>query len=353
MGLSLKLPENQSLNAAESEKLVTAIDRYYAATSRLHGSHAAVPIDLVMREDLPEVALFLATTDAAGNPTFKIFREEGLYLSPAEVKALQDNGVKNVYIVKEDIPKFTQYVERLLVEIPTTSPMVDEKKVSLLRDSAVKAMSDIFEKPTPEAIQKGVKVVNGFVYLLMKDPKAYQILLSLSSHDPYTLQHSVGAATNAIILGKRVGVNDEAALIELGIGGLLHDIGKTKVPKDIINKKGPLDESEWAIMKQHSLFGYEILKDNPDVGTRAKLAVLQHHEETNGTGYPVGLSGPQIDLFAKIVTIADIYNALTTDRSYSNARSPFDAFKLIRDKLAHKVDHALFDSLVHIYGGKP
>ncbi len=337
---------------AANEKLIAAIDKYYANTSQIKSSHCAVPIELALSEEVPDVSLFLATTDSKNHPAYKIFREEGLYLSTVEVQALIDNGVKNVYILRSDVPKFTQYVERVLVEMPTTSPMVDQKKVTLLRDSAIGVMTEIFASPTPEAIEKGVKVVNGFVYLLMKDPKAYDILLSLSSHDHYTLQHSVGVATNAIILGKKVGVNDEAALIELGIGGLLHDIGKTKVPTEIINKKGPLDESEWAVMKQHSLFGYEILKDNPNVGMRAKLAVLQHHEETNGTGYPVGLSGPQIDLFAKVTTIADIYNALTTDRSYSTARSPFDAFKLIRDKLSHKIDAELFDSMVKIYGGK-
>jgi putative nucleotidyltransferase with HDIG domain len=186
----------------------------------------------------------------------------------------------------------------------------------------------------------------------MTDPKAYRILLTLSSHDPYTLQHSVGVATNAIILAKKIGINDEVSLIEVGVGGLLHDIGKTKIAREIINKKGPLEKEEWAEMKKHSLYGYEILKENPDVGTRAKLAVLQHHEDTNGTGYPMGLSQEQIDVFAKIVTLCDVYNAITTDRSYSKARSPFDAFQLIKDKLNHKVDSKLFEAMVKIYGEK-
>ncbi len=167
------------------------------------------------------------------------------------------------------------------------------------------------------------------------------------------MQHSVGVATNAIILAKKLGVSDEKELIEVGVGGLLHDIGKTKVPAAIINKKGPLDESEWAIMKQHSLFGYEILKDNPSIGMHAKLAVLQHHEDSNGTGYPMGLSTKQVDFHAKIVTIADIYNAITTDRTYSKAKPPFEAFALIKSKMSHKVDMKLFESLVLIYGGKP
>ncbi|MEW6055976.1 MAG: HD-GYP domain-containing protein [Bdellovibrionota bacterium] len=342
-----------SEESEESKRLAAAIDRFYANATNLNLTHIPVALDLIILHKLPDVALYLATTDSENKPTFKVFRSRGLYLSQVELDNLSRNGIQNVYLQRSEVPIFTQYVEELLTELRTSSPMVDDQKVNLLRKSAITVMSDIFEKPTPENIQRGVKVVSNFVYVLMRDPKAYQMLLSLSSHDHYTLQHSVGVATNAIILAKKFGINDEASLIEVGIGGLLHDIGKTKVPAEIINKKGPLDESEWAQMKKHSLFGYEILKDNPNVGMRAKLAVLQHHEDSNGSGYPMGLSSNQVDLFAKIVTLADIYNAITTDRSYSKAKPPFEAFALIKDKLFHKVDPKLFEAMVLIYGGKP
>jgi HD-GYP domain-containing protein (c-di-GMP phosphodiesterase class II) len=187
----------------------------------------------------------------------------------------------------------------------------------------------------------------------MRDPNAYDFLLSLSSHDAYTLQHSVGVGANSIILAKKMGINDEISLIEVGVGGLMHDIGKTKVSKEIINKKGPLDDNEWKEMRQHSMYGYEIIRDNPKIGTRAKLAILQHHEEPAGTGYPMGLKTGQIDFYAQIVTLCDIYNALTTDRSYSQARQPFEAFQLIKDKIMHKVNAFLFEAMVKIYGTVP
>ena len=133
---------------------------------------------------------------------------------------------------------------------------------------------------------------------------------------------------------------------------LLHDIGKTKVDPKIINKPGPLDKAEWESMKQHSTWGYELVKNNNDLSQRAKLGVLHHHEEASGGGYPHGLTDNQISIFAKIITIADIFNALTTDRAYSKAKTPFEAFKLIQAAMMHKVDKALFAELVMIYGGK-
>ncbi|HUP57782.1 MAG TPA: HD domain-containing phosphohydrolase, partial [Bdellovibrionota bacterium] len=220
------------------------------------------------------------------------------------------------------------------------------------RRSAMMVCEDLFENPTKENITRSTKVVGSFVYLLMKEPQSYLLLSKLSSHDPYTLQHSVGASVATIILGKKIGMTNEKELLELGMAGLLHDIGKVKVKKEIINKNGPLDELEWEEMRQHSNEGYELVKGHPELSDRTKRAILEHHEDKTGTGYPRGLRASETDIFSRIVCICDIFNALTTDRTYSKARTPFDAFQLMREKLGHKIDQELFKHLVLIYGGK-
>lgn len=343
--------ENQSL-ASEASRLAHAIDRYYAQITNPNVKFIPLSLDLIILHKLPDVALYVEGESSAGSQPYKVFRGRGMYVSQTELDALAASKVDRVFLERADVPLFTRYIEALLQDLDTISPMADEQKVTLLRKQTIQIMHDIFEAPTPENIQRGVKAVSGFVYVLMRDPKAYQLLMSLSSHDHYTLQHSAGVATNAIILAKKIGINDESSLIEVGVGGLLHDIGKTKVAREIINKKGPLDETEWAEMKKHALYGYEILKDNPNIGMKAKLAVLQHHEDSNGSGYPMGLRSDQVSIYAKIVCLADIYNAITTDRSYSQAKPPFEAFKLIKEKLAHKVDPKLLEQLILIYGGK-
>ncbi len=346
--------DSESSNKQETAKLVTAIDSYYAAlnhTVRENLAFIEVPLPLLVVGRMPDVALHIAAESAVGGQT-RVFRPAGMYMSQVEFDTLENSGTKSLLIARTDSGVFTNYVENMLSELPPSSAMADEKKVHLLRTNAIGVIQDIMTTPSQENIERGVKTVTGFVYVLMKDPRAYGMLLSLSSHDHYTLQHSVGVATNAIILAHKYGIHDEKALIEVGVGALMHDIGKTMINPAIINKQGPLDESEWAQMKLHSRHGYEIIKDNPSIGPRAKLAILQHHEEPAGTGYPLGLKNNEIDLYAKIVTLADIYNALTTNRSYSAARPPFDAFKLIKEKLLHKVDDKLFQALVMVYGGK-
>ena len=196
-----------------------------------------------------------------------------------------------------------------------------------LRKASMLVVEDLFSEPSEKNIEKSKKVVGSFVYLLMKDPTAYLELANLSSHDPYTLQHSMGVAINSIILARKLGIRDEGELNEIGMGGLLHDIGKVKVDTAIINKEGPLNDEEWVQMRKHSGYGYDLIRDNSNLTERTKKSVLEHHENKDGSGYPFGTPWDSIELFSKVVGISDIYNALTTNRSYSKARSPFEGFR--------------------------
>ena len=257
-----------------------------------------------------------------------------------------------IWVEEKDFELLRKYAEATILNGGPAGALSPEKRMESLRKSAMLVVEDLFENPTRENINRSIKVVGSFVYVLMKDPKAYLLLTKLSSHDPYTLQHSVGTAVNSIILAKKIGIKEEIELLEVGTAGLLHDIGKVKVKKEIINKNGPLDELEWEEMRQHSAEGFAIVKDDPNLTERTKRAILEHHEDRNGTGYPHQKKYTEVDLFSKIVCLCDVFNALTTNRSYSNARTPFEAFNFIREKLMHKVDEELFRQLVMVYGGE-
>jgi putative nucleotidyltransferase with HDIG domain len=258
----------------------------------------------------------------------------------------------SVWVAQRELEDVRRYAEALMRKKSLDPNLRPEVRLDDLKKSALLTVEDLFESPTPENIQRSVRVVGSFVYVLMKDPKSYIHLAKLSDHDPYTLRHSVGTAVNSIILAKKHGITNEKELVEVGMAGLLHDIGKVKVSRDIINKTGPLDELEWEEMRGHAQAGYDIVKNDPTLSERVKRAVWEHHEDQNGTGYPNGLKQSEIDIFSRIVCICDVFNALTTDRTYSKARSPFDAFQLMKEKISHKIDDALFQELVRIYGGQ-
>ncbi len=150
----------------------------------------------------------------------------------------------------------------------------------------------------------------------------------LKTSDEYTFKHSVDVATISMILAKKSGYSKKQ-IGEVGIAGLLHDIGKTKVPLEILNKTAALDDDEFAVMKQHSVFGYRMIQNRPEFSQETCLAVLQHHEKANGTGYPMQATADQITPYAKLLSIADVYDALITERPYKSAYSQRDAIETI------------------------
>jgi len=146
--------------------------------------------------------------------------------------------------------------------------------------------------------------------------------------DKYTYTHCLNVSIYCMFIAKWLKMNDNE-IKDVIKSGLLHDIGKAKIPQYILNKCGPLDDDEFEIMKKHPELGYELIYPISSIGDKIKKAVLMHHERENGSGYPMGLHSEEIEQYAKIVAIADIYDALTTKRVYRPKLTPFDTFKEI------------------------
>lgn len=150
----------------------------------------------------------------------------------------------------------------------------------------------------------------------------FEMLHGIRNYDDLTYVHSLNVALICSIFAGWLKLSHEDTRI-LTLGGLLHDIGKMLVPREIITKDGKLTEEEYKIIQTHSMKGYQALKDQP-VDIRIKYAALMHHERADGSGYPNGFVSEQIDDFAKIIAIADVYDAMTSNRRYRNAICPFD-----------------------------
>jgi putative nucleotidyltransferase with HDIG domain len=151
---------------------------------------------------------------------------------------------------------------------------------------------------------------------------------SLKTSDEYTFKHSVDVATMSMVVAKKMGLPKQD-IYNIGIAGLLHDMGKSKIPTEILNKPSRLTDEEFAVMKQHSVYGYRILQEKKEYETPIALAVLQHHEKMNGKGYPMGVSADQITPYAKILSVVDVYDALVTERPYKKGMSQRDAIEII------------------------
>lgn len=332
--MARKLSHQEALEALYAGKLVTWGD--YVRIPTVLFTHVKTG---KAEKQLPEVSFYSLNEKGEANELAQ------------EIDGFAERAVssfQNLWVKKQELEQLLSYTDKMLIR----GEAGPELRLDALRRSALAVTTELLDNPSPENIKRGVRVVNSFVYVLMREPKAFGVLSKLSDHDPYTVQHSVGAAVNSIILARKIGMDSESELNEAGLGGLLHDIGKVKVRAEVINKPGPLNDEEWEEMKGHPEAGYELVKNNPELTDRTKRAVLEHHEEREGTGYPLRVPLDETHIISRIVGISDIFNALTTKRSYAEARTPFDAFQLMREKLSHKMDPDLFKSLVMVYGGK-
>jgi len=180
---------------------------------------------------------------------------------------------------------------------------------------------------------------------ILQNENALVLLSQLKQHDEYTIRHSINVCILALLFAKYIGL-EKGQLRDLGVGALLHDIGKMSLPKSILNKPGPLTESEFKKVQQHPECGYLILEHYHALPTAALEAVRSHHERIDGSGYPHGLLEKQISLFPLIVSIVDVYDAITTNRSYHSGISPHEALKLMYENEMGAYPKTLMDTFI-------
>lgn len=183
----------------------------------------------------------------------------------------------------------------------------------------------------------------------------FNYLYNLRTTDDYTYTHSINVSLLCNIVGNWLKLPHEQ-IEELTTAGLLHDIGKIKVDQNILNKPGKLTPQEFEKIKKHSQLGYEIIKDQNNISDDIKYGVLMHHEKINGSGYPLGLSDTEIHDYAKIISIVDIYDAMTSNRSYHKKFSPFKVIQIFEQDSFGLLDTAFLfvflENIAHNYLGK-
>lgn len=264
-----------------------------------------------------------------------LYLRAGDRLEQEKIKALDNKDTGQFFLVKEEDRKaYKNYVHEQM-----NSDYLDvRQKALVLRESSMTLVEELFENPDVNVALNGARpVIQDFVDFMRAEPEAMGHLISLSGHDFYTYNHSLDVGVYALGLGEAL-TYDRKTLEELGIGALFHDVGKRQVSLDILCKKGPLDDAEWAQMQKHPQFGLTILNQNPDISDAVKAAAFEHHESWAGNGYPQQLSGDEIHPFARIVAITDTYDAMTTQRSYNVPLKPYDAVTMMKEKLAGRYD---------------
>lgn len=252
-----------------------------------------------------------------------------------------------------------QEIESLLTSIRNSSAIQEQsfqlpiknriEDISRQIDAASWQMEEIFNIVASSGVVPVHEIKNEIMPAIMQAaeiPHIYHLFYELKSKDEYTYRHSVCVGIIAALLGKWLKLSSEE-LYDLALGATLHDIGKARVPAEILNKPGRLTQDEYMEMKRHTVYGYRLLRDIPEISERAALIALQHHEREDGGGYPFSLRSEKIDRLAKIVAIADVYHAMSSSRVYHQAEPFHIVISQMQNDVFGKFDPSIM--LVFLY----
>ncbi|MFW7381458.1 MAG: HD-GYP domain-containing protein [Oligoflexus sp.] len=175
------------------------------------------------------------------------------------------------------------------------------------------------------------------VQSVLEYPKTLHQLGELANHDSFTFYHSARVAAYSVAVAQKMGISDEEDLADIALGCILHDLGHLKIDQSLLDKPGPLTEREWSIMRQHPEWSWEMV-ENLNLNFVTTEIILHHHERSDGKGYPHGISGSELLKEVRIVTVCDVFDALTSARSYQERRTPRQAIEFIRQIASDYLD---------------
>lgn len=269
-----------------------------------------VPIECVKDDCCLAKTIF----DDSGRPLLK----DGAKLNSKILRKIKSIGIFSIYI-------YDEYSNNELVDL--ISPRIRQKSIKLIKD--------IFNNQKKNSLKDDfsyydsiLKMSEALLDEILSQKNILVNLVDIKSMDNYTYQHCVNVGVLSLVLGIQLRLT-KSELLDLCIGALLHDIGKIFIPKEILNKVEPLTDEEFEIIKTHTEKGYNYVRNKLDMSSTSKIIILQHHEKMDGSGYPDGKKGDKIYKLARIVAIADVYDALTSDRPYRRAMTPNEALEYI------------------------
>lgn len=245
---------------------------------------------------------------------------QGARLKPHYAHYLKQLGINYIYI--ED---------KRLEGIEVEDVIADETRIearSLVKEIMQDARSRNGNKSLCIKDDKVVETAQKIIDELLSQKEVMVNLIDIRAADDYTFAHCVNACVLSILTALKMNYK-EKTLQQVAVGFLLHDLGNVVLPAEILKKPGPLSEEEFEVIKKHPIYGYEMLKNSSLFSATAGSIVYQHHERESGQGYPKGLKKDQIHYLAKVVAVADVYDALTSDRPYRRAYQPHQAIEIL------------------------
>lgn len=241
-------------------------------------------------------------------------------------------------------------ISKSLTSIINNPSMSAQEKAQKVYEDSLCLMYNLFQSPTVEKIVENKKTIFQIVDFILADDTTSMNLLKLLNHDRYTYTHSVNVGVLSVSLAKRLyGKDPKIDMHELGAGFFLHDLGKLTIDSAILNKPGPLDAEEMGRIRTHPWKSFQILQNAGHLSPECGIIAMQHHEREDGTGYPKRLKGDEISDYAQICCIADVFDALTSERSYKKAKTTFEALQIMKEQMTGHFNKEIFEKFFLLF----
>lgn len=268
----------------------------------------------------------------------RVLLREGTQLNSSLIDKINKSGFHTIYIYDGFSDNDIEEIIRPEIRIKAVNKIKEVFKSAIQPDSgrvrSLKGASPALSDKQLFSLQDISKTI---VDELFSSKDIVINLIDIKNMDNYTYEHSLNVAILSLVLGLELNLNRNE-LYNLSLGALLHDIGKAFIPKDILRKEDLLSKEEYEVIRNHPLKGYDYLKEQFQLTAPSKIIVLQHHERIDGGGYPHGKKGNEINKLAKVVAIADVYDAMTSDRPYKRAQPPNEVIEYIMGSAGRHFD---------------
>jgi cyclic di-GMP phosphodiesterase len=286
----------------------------------------------------------LDTLSNCGLDELLIDTDKGL---DVEIKMSHDSET-----IEPQVNSQTKVNKKTDTHVPIHEELVKAKKIHAKAKEAVISMFSEVRMGNALEVEGAVLLVDEISQSMARNSGAILSLIRLKNIDEYTYLHSVAVCALMVALGRQLGLEADV-LRQVGVAGLLHDIGKMAIPNEVLNKPGKLTDEEFQLVMTHPRRGWETLNTTYDVSDIALDVCLHHHERMDGQGYPDKLSGEALSLFARMGAICDVYDAITSDRCYRKGWAPAESLSKMASWKEDHFDEAVFHAFVKTLGIYP
>jgi len=329
---------------------ITRIQEVDIADPRLLKEFIPVSIQDISCQELLPFSVYFPFMQPNESPKFVKIVSVGNLFSSRWKTLFKENNIEHVYVHVNEFDLYARYINTNLSKALVNPYLSRDKKNEILYRNASYVMQRVLNDPrSGKNIQMGIDFMETFSQYVVKNEITASMLVKLFSKHYELFSHSIQVAFLTAVFCRFLNKDTNFILLS-SLGALFHDVGKVEMPPEILLKRGELSDEEWSVIKCHPELGVKILESNKILEQQSIEVVLQHHEKADGSGYPYGLTIDEISPMAQVVHIVDCYDAMTTERVYKMAMSPFEALKTMTIEMKQSFNKKLLEKFIVFLG---